>query len=83
LEEIGSPDIAIGMGVGVYNSRGVHARGEGGDQERDIANKYRSWSRQLVFDFPYVADLVEQIAATYDREAAREDSQAAIRRRLT
>ncbi|MGA8596312.1 MAG: hypothetical protein WB676_16495 [Bryobacteraceae bacterium] len=83
LEEIGSPDIAISMGIGVYNSRGVHARIKGGDQEREIANKYRNWSRQLAFDFPYVAKLVEQIAETYDSQAAWEDSQAALSRRFT
>jgi hypothetical protein len=82
LEEIGSPDIAIGMGVGVYNSRGVHYRGEGGAQERDLAATYRTWSRQLAFEYPYVANLVEQIATKYEREAAWEDSDAAVRRRL-
>jgi hypothetical protein len=33
LEEIGSPEIATGMGIGVYNARGVCFRGEGGAQE--------------------------------------------------
>jgi addiction module HigA family antidote len=82
LEEIGSPDIAIGMGVGVYNSRGVHYRGEGGDQERELAEKFRNWSRQLAFEYPYVANLIEQIAKRYDREAVWEDSDVAVRRRL-
>jgi hypothetical protein len=82
LEEIGSPEIAIGMGIGVYNSRGVHARAEGGADERGLAAKYRTWSRQLAFEYPYVSNLVEQIATKYDREAAWEDSEAAVRRRL-
>jgi hypothetical protein len=82
LEEVGSPDIATGMSIGVYNSRGVHARGEGGDQEREIADKFRNWSRQLAFEYPYVANLVAQIADSYDRDAMREDSDAAVRRRL-
>ena len=82
LEEIGSPEIAIGMGIGVYNSRGVHARAEGGADERGLAAKYRTWSRQLAFEYPYVSNLVEQIATEYDRQAAWEDSEAAVRRRL-
>jgi hypothetical protein len=82
LEEIGSPDIAIGGSVAVYNSRGVHARGEGGDQEREIAEKFRNWSRQLAFEYPYVANLVAQIANSYEHDAMREDSDAAVRRRL-
>jgi len=82
LEEIGSPDIATGMSVGVYNGRGVHWRGEGGEEERALADKYRTWSRQLAFEYPYVANLVARIATTYDHDAAREDSEAAVRRRL-
>jgi hypothetical protein len=34
LEEIASQDIAAGMGIGVYNLRGMHTREEGGKQER-------------------------------------------------
>lgn len=52
LEEIGSEDIAIGTGIGVYNSRGVRRCGEGGSQERELAEKYRNWSRQLAFELP-------------------------------
>ena len=82
LEEIGSPDIAKGMNLGVYNSRGVHWRREGGSQERELAEKYRDWSRHLTFEYPYVANLVEQIATGYDDHAVREDSEAAVRKRL-
>ena len=82
LEEISSHDIAAGMGVGVYNLRGIHSRGEGGNQERELAEKYRNWSGKLAFEYPYVANLVGQIATKYDRDAAWEDSEAAVRRRL-
>ena len=50
--------------------------------ERVLATKYRTWSRQLAFDYPYVASLLEEIAARYDHEADRENSDAAVRRRL-
>jgi len=82
LEEIASPQIATGMRVAVYNSRGAHARGEGGDQEREIAGKFRNWARQLVFSYPYLANLIEQIASGYEQDAIREDSETAVRRRL-
>jgi addiction module HigA family antidote len=82
LEEIGSQDIAVGMGIGVYNLRGIHSRDEGGNQERELAEKYRNWSRQLAFEHPYVANLVGQIATRYDRDAAREDSEEAVLKRL-
>ena len=82
MEECGNEDIASGVHMGVYNARGVHARGEGGGQERALADKYRNWARALGFEYPYVASVVESIATTYDHEAAREDSQAIVRRRL-
>ena len=71
LEECGTSDMATGVQVGVYNSRGAHMRGEGGGQERELA-----------FEYPYVANVVEGIAATYDRQAEMEDSEATVRRRL-
>jgi hypothetical protein len=82
LEECGTSDMGTGVQVGVYNARGVHCRGEGGGQERALAEKYRNWSRKLAFEYPYVANVVERIAATYDRQAEMEDSEDAVRRRL-
>lgn len=82
LEECGNEDIASGVHMRVYNSRGVHARGEGGGQERALAEKYRNWVRKLTFEYPYVASVVESIATTYDHEAAREDTETIVRRRL-
>jgi hypothetical protein len=81
LEDIASPEIAAGIAVTVYTERGMHRGTEGAD-ERALASKYRAWSRQLVFEYPYVAQLVEDIAARYDREAEREESDAAVRWRL-
>ena len=81
LEEIGSPDIATGIEIGVYNSRGVHFRGEGGGQERELAAKYRNWARKLSA-YPYLSRTVEQIARRYDRDGDREDAVAAVHRRL-
>lgn len=82
LEDIASKDIAIGMSVGVYNSRGPTWRGEGGEQERELAEKYRNWSRQLAFEYPYVSKLVEQIARSYDYDAKRWDTEESIRKRI-
>jgi len=82
LEECGTPELATGFQVGVYNSRGAHARANGGDQERDLAATYRNWARQLAYEYPYVASVVEGIAEGYDREAEMWDSEDAVRRRL-
>ncbi len=81
LEEIGSQEIANGIRVGRYNSRGVHQRISGGTQERAFAAMYRNWSRRLT-DYPYLSRTLEGIAAGYYREAAQEDSDEIVRRRL-
>lgn len=82
MEAIASPEIGRGFQIGVYNSRGVHSRGEGGDQERELAAKYRGWAERLHFDYPYVGSVLEGIAASYERDARREDSEATITKRL-
>jgi hypothetical protein len=83
MEEIQSESIMSGAQTGVYNSRGVHWRGEGGDQERELADKYRSWGQALQFSHPFVASkLLMGLAKTYDHDANREDTEAGIRRRL-
>lgn len=82
LEECGTPDMATGVQIGIYNSRGAHARAEGGVQERGLAEVYKCYSRQLSFASPYVANLIDGIARSYDREADMWDSEYQVRRRL-
>jgi addiction module HigA family antidote len=82
LEDVASREIAIGIGVAVYNARGMHGIREDAADERALAAKYHAWARKLAFGHPYVATLVEEIAARYEREAEREISDAAVRRRL-
>lgn len=82
MEGIASPEIGEGFHIGVRNSRGVHWRGEGGKQERELAAKYRAWAARLHFDYPYVGGVLEGIAASYEREAAWQDSETKINKRL-
>jgi addiction module HigA family antidote len=82
MEGIAFPEIGRGFYIGVRNSRGAHWRGEGGDQEREFAAKYRSWAERLHFEYPYVGAVIEGIAASYDREAGWQDSEAKITKRL-
>ena len=82
MEKIASQEIGEGFYIGVRNSRGVHIRGEGGEQERELAAKYRAYAEGLGFDYPYVGGVLENIARSYDREAAWEDSEAAVNKRL-
>lgn len=83
MDEIQSEPLMQGAQTGVYNSRGVHWRGDGGDQERELAEKYRQWGKALQVSHPFVASkLLMALAESYDREASREDMEAGIRRRL-
>jgi len=83
MEELQSEDVMRGAHTGLYNSRGVHWRGEGGDQERELAEKYRSWAKSLRVSHPFVSSvLLMGMVRTYEREASREDTASTLRRRL-
>ena len=82
IEEVASTEIGIGMSIGIRNSRGVTFRDEGGEQERQLADQFRSWSNKIAFEYPYTSDLLEQIARNYDREMEWWDTQASLRQRL-
>ncbi|MFM0196305.1 HigA family addiction module antitoxin [Paraburkholderia strydomiana] len=82
MEGIASPQIGTGFQIGVYNARGVHSRGEGGGQERELAAKYRAWAERLHFAYPYVGRVLEGIAESYEREAGWHDAETKIGKRL-
>ncbi|NMG38919.1 HigA family addiction module antidote protein [Chelativorans sp. ZYF759] len=83
MEDIQSERISEGAHTGLYNARGVVWRGEGGNQERELAQKYRGWAVALQYSHPFVSStLLMGMVRTYEREASREDMEAGIRRRL-
>lgn len=83
MEELQSESISIGVRTGLYNARGAHWRGEGGDQERELANKYRVWAEALQFTHPFVStSVLGAMVRTYEREAEQRDMEAGIGRRL-
>jgi len=83
LEDIRSESAISGAHTGVYNSRGVHARGDDGKEEFALAEKYRKWGLALQASHPFVSsELLMGLARTYNHEAAREITDAGIRRRL-
>ena len=83
MEGIASKKIGEGFRIGTLNSRGVVARGEGGKQEHELAAKYRAWAEHLLFDYPFVGKVLEAIAASYERDGERWDSEAEVRKRLS
>jgi hypothetical protein len=82
MEDIQSESIFEGAKTSLYNARGAHWRGEGGGQERDIAEKYRRWANALQYSHPFVASsLLTGMVRTYEHDASREDTEASLRRR--
>lgn len=84
MERVASQEIASGFIIGMRNARGVVTRaiGEGGNQERALAERYRGWAGRRSSDYPYVGSILEGIAARYDRQALTQDDEAEIRSRL-
>jgi hypothetical protein len=66
--------------LGVRNARGVTVRGpyDGGNQERDLAGKYRKLALRYGNSYPRVSALITSIAEEYDWDASRADERAAV-----
>jgi len=61
----------MGIEVGKSNQRGVTTRavGEGGAQERKIAEAYEQAAEKIKFEFPRTAGLLLRLAGSYKFEA--------------
>ncbi|MGD9477089.1 hypothetical protein [Shinella sp. G-2] len=66
--------------LGVQNARGATTRGpyDGGEQERKLAGRYRELAARYGNSHPRVSALLVSIANGYERDARREDEQAAV-----
>lgn len=84
LESVASKDISIGFEIGAWDRRGVYRKApdEGGVQERNLATRYRTWANKLVYEFPYVSGILENIAKSYEDIGGREDIESNLRQRL-
>jgi hypothetical protein len=72
------PELGDNLSLAKRNSRGVVGRaiGEGGVQEREIAERYREAARQLEITYPRTAAMLDGIARSYEAEADQEDAEA-------
>lgn len=83
LDAVASEDVVRGFVIGKRNARGVFwRRGDGGDDERELAAQYRGWAQRRRFDYPFASRAVDQIAQWYDDDAKREDAEAKLAKRL-
>jgi addiction module HigA family antidote len=83
LERIGSEDVSGGVTMGLFNARGGHYRGKGGDQERELAAKYRKWASALQYSHPFVvSSILKHMVDTYENEGQFHDSEDEIQQRI-
>jgi hypothetical protein len=80
IEELGSEQLERGIEIGVFNSRGVFMKSptEGGQQERQIAERYQGYANQVADRWPRTAAMLRRIARSYISDARREDINAEL-----
>lgn len=80
IQDLASVRLDESFRIAVYNSRGTSVRGpfEGGGQERELAEKYEGYARNLSANWPRVAAIMRKIAREYRDEAASEDNDAEL-----
>lgn len=84
IERLRSDDIEAGLHMGRFNQRGVVTRNplSGGALERSLKDRYEADAAKLAARWPRTAAFLRACAATYDRDAAREDVSAELRHDL-
>ena len=82
VEEIASEHIAIGMRVGLYNSRGAEMSAVDNELDRTLAEKYRNFAESVMNKTPFVGRMLLKIAQSYEEDAKRHDTDYRVRRRL-
>jgi len=82
LEEIRSDRLDKGLGVGIYNKRGVTSRGvfDGGESEKDLADEYRAAAEDAKA-WPRTRRRLLELAESYEHDARRNEVEAERRRR--
>ena len=83
LEVVGTDSMGSGFWAGAINARRVHMRDRvGGETDRELASKYRTWAEALAVEYPFVSRALRNLASFYDRSAAHWDSDEELQRRL-
>jgi hypothetical protein len=80
IEEVASKELEQAIAIGVFNKRGVWMKsiGEGGIQERQLAETYRNYAIAVGDIHPRTAAMLRSIADNYISDAHREDIRAEL-----
>jgi hypothetical protein len=83
LESLQSAKVEDGLRLRLHNDRGVTMRGmlDGGDQELELATKYRKQADQFADQWPRTAVILRGLAEDYEHEARHYDQDAERRRK--
>ncbi|WP_263350006.1 helix-turn-helix domain-containing protein [Acidicapsa acidisoli] len=78
IETMRNSKLETGIIIGVHSSRGVTSRGmlDGGNQERDIAQRYKGWAESTKLDYPRTSAMLREIARSYETHARDFDDEA-------
>ena len=81
IETARSRHLEQGILLGVINRRGVTVRMplDGGQLERELAERYRHDADELRFEWDRTAAVLDRIADSYEHDAKREDISAELR----
>jgi hypothetical protein len=81
IERLQNQVIERHVPTAVYNKRGVTTRGvfDGGDQERALAKRYEDMAKQVSPKWPRTGGILNELARSYYRDAAREDTMTDLR----
>lgn len=81
IDEVGSDNLDEGFIAGMCRGLMSSVRGvyDGGQQEREHAQRYRTWSKQIRSTSRHTARLLDKAAERYEEQAGQEDEQALAR----
>ena len=78
LESVRTDEVLQGFKIGIFNARGIVSKtlNEGGEQERELAARYRRHADHCRIRWPYTARALRDLAESYERSARSEDGRA-------
>lgn len=82
LENIMSKALSDILQTALYNARGIHFRGEGGNDERRLVEQFKQNANALEYTHPKISRALMRLAENYKREAEYQDTDFLVRRRL-
>lgn len=84
IERLRSDDLEAGLHMGRFNQRGVVTKSplSGGELERSLKAQHEADAAKVAARWPRTAAFLRTLAATYERDAAREDVSAELRHDL-